>query len=109
MHHQQVSCREAIPIEAAPPDGEHTENSILAGLLLKYGPVLSFAELLEATKVSRSTADNFKNQKHKRFDPLYPKGSPIFESTNSPHIFSSPDAAKWLFARLTRRITSKKV
>ena len=106
MHQQHLTRREAIPIEAE-PDQELTEAAILAVLLSKYGPTLSLAELLEVTKVSRSTADNLKNPMHKRFDPQYPKGSPLFDSPNSPRIYRSPQAAKWLFKRLTKHINAK--
>ena len=109
MQQQHNIEREVIPIKAAPPAGPVTEASILALLLAKYGPTLSFAELLHVTKVGRSTAANFKNPKHKRFNSLYPQGFPLFDSTNSPRAYWTHHAAKWLFNRHTNHINSKKV
>lgn len=108
MHQHHNIQLDVIPIQTAPPDGPVTEASILALLLSIYGPTLSFAELLHVTKVGRSTAGNFKNLKHKRFDPLYPQGFPLFDTTNSPRAFWTHHAAKWLFNRDTNHINSKK-
>ena len=99
---KQFKNVDPVPIQAALPVGMVTEESILASLLEKYGPTLSFAELLTVTKVGSSKAYELKNPKHPGFDPLYPKGFPLFDSSNSPRVFWTHHAAHWLFGRSSK-------
>ena len=103
MHQQHRTERDAIPIQAAPPD-EVTEARILALLLSLYGPTLTSRELLKVTKVGRSSAANLRNPKHPRFDGTYPQGFAVFDAANSPHAFWTHDAARWLAKRANNNI-----
>ena len=80
--------------------GSVPPNSALLLLLLQlYGPSLSFKELLRVTKVRRSKAYQLMNARHKKHDPHYPSGTPLYETPNSPRIFSTHQAAAWLERR----------
>ena len=108
MHQQHPTKREAIPIQAAPPD-DVTEARILALLLSLYGPTLSSRELRKVTKVSRSSEGNYRNRRHKRFNADYPRGFPLFDAANSPRAFWTADAARWLAKRANNNINFAQV
>lgn len=73
-------------------------------LLLLYGPRLSFEELMRVTKVGRSKAHELMSRTHPKRDPTFPQGSPLYDAQNSPKIFSTKQAAKWLEAREEKQL-----
>jgi len=79
-------------------------STLLLLLLQLYGPNLSFKELLRVTKVGRSKAYQLMNVRHKKHDPQYPSGTPLYDTPNSPRIFSTIQAAAWLERRGVKHI-----
>ena len=79
-------------------------SALLLLLLQLYGPHLSFKELLRVTKVGRSKAYQLMNVRHKKHDPQYPSGTPLYDTPNSPRIFSTIQAAAWLERRGLKHI-----
>jgi predicted DNA-binding transcriptional regulator AlpA len=63
-------------------------------LLQHYGPVLRHKEMIKALSIGRS-----KSYEMAKKDPSFPKGIPLFDSENSPKIYSTHDVIAWLEAR----------
>lgn len=72
------------------------------------GPIIRFRELLSITKVGRSKAYLLMSPKSSEFDPDFPAGFPLFDSTRSPKGFWRAEAMAWLEGRSKKFRSQKK-
>lgn len=77
-------------------------------LLSMYGmddrPSLNFEELIDFTKVARSTSYTKWDDDKSSWDPDYPVGTPITDSPNSPLTFDTVDAIRWKLIQRMKRL-----
>lgn len=109
MANNYLNTPQSIPIANPSSADAINEADILSLLLATYGPTLTSAELRKVTKVGRSSASNFRNRKHRRFDLDYPRGFALYDAANSPLAFWTRDAAKWLAKRANKHAHSQEV